>query len=145
MWRMSQIGLKEEYFMLLKRGFLCDQHDLNLQTSLKVTAHPYTIAILWVKHEQEWINRDRRYASDKDFHIILLWPSHLTLALTSRSLQTLYSKSLFVWSMHEPNSQVESIYALKTGFLCNLIWPWPLTYKLCSRSLHTLRHFASKV
>ena len=53
---------------------------------------------VWAWLEQ----RERRCTPDKDFlNIILLWPSQFTLKIGSRSLHTLYSKALLMWSLSQ--------------------------------------------
>lgn len=67
--------------------------------------------ILWSK---TWLYRN------------LLWFSHLTSKLRSRSLHSLYRNVLFKWSKRQISGLVESIYALKRNFC--VIW-CNLTYK----------------
>lgn len=62
--------------------------------------------ILWSK---TWLYRN------------LLWFSHLTSKLRSRSLHSLYLNVLFKWSKRQISGLVESIYALKKEFLRDLM------------------------
>lgn len=62
--------------------------------------------ILWSK---TWLYRN------------LLWLSHLTSKLRSRSLHSLYRNVLFKWSKRKISGLVESIFALKKEFLRDLM------------------------
>lgn len=62
--------------------------------------------ILWSK---TWLYRN------------LLWFSHLTSKLRSRSLHSLYRNVLFKWSKRQISGLVESIYALKKECLRDLM------------------------
>lgn len=66
------------------------------------------------------------------FYIILLWPSYLTLKISSRSLHTLHLKALFMWSISQIglSGKYIIIYALKKEF---------------SRGPFGCRHYVSKV
>lgn len=128
--------------MLLKMIFAWFWYDLDTWPTNIIQGHciffdqRYHVHEVWAR-----LQRKRRYVQDKGFlYIILLWPSYLTLKISSRSLHTLYSKALFMWSMSQIGLSGKYIitYALKKEFSRGLIWPWTLTFKLYSGPLHTL-------
>ena len=73
---------------------------LDLQISVNVTTFPWIKGTMWVKYESDLRKGSKDMVWTRIFHIILLWP-HLTLKNGSRSLHTLYSKALFMWSMSQ--------------------------------------------
>lgn len=69
-------------------------------------------------------------------HIILLWPSHVTLKLGSRSLPTLSLKAPFIWNMTKIGLIGKYICSEKK-ILHSPIWPWFSTQKRYSKFLCT--------
>lgn len=75
----NQIGLKYTCILLKRIIEWCDMTlTPDLQASFKVTAYPLVIGTMWGEVWVRFEQREKRYARDKDIHIIKYTQNHHT-------------------------------------------------------------------
>lgn len=126
---------KWRMYMIWKKGFFAYSDMILTYEHHLRSLHTLWQNAPWGKNEPYWTKGREDMLWTWIVHIILLWSSHLTLTLGLRSLHTLYSKALFMWSMSQKGLSWDYICYEKKIF-CMVQYdldPWST-----NRSLHTL-------